>query len=190
MKGVEIMNRLKILRKEKGLSQQALAKEIGVSYRTLQNWENGVNSIKPDKAQALADYFGVSVGFLLGFGTIEEELQQSRKETISQWEKESNALLSLGFVLSDNDIDVLSHLLHNMSSRNSAHFFTLVEHNDEFITEKLESEFSAFYEKNPDYVTNTKKKYADYLHRSTDPEEIRKRDERLKLIQEFQERGG
>ncbi|MEG3311530.1 helix-turn-helix domain-containing protein [Streptococcus sp. SS-4456] len=61
------MNRLKILRKEKGLSQQALAKEIGVSYRTLQNWENGVNTIKPDKAQALADHFGVSVGYLLGY---------------------------------------------------------------------------------------------------------------------------
>ncbi|MBY5034093.1 helix-turn-helix domain-containing protein [Streptococcus gallolyticus] len=61
------MNRLKILRKEKGLSQQALAKEIGVSYRTLQNWENGVNTIKPDKSQALADHFGVSVGYLLGY---------------------------------------------------------------------------------------------------------------------------
>ncbi len=60
------MNRLKILRKEKGLSQQALAKEIGVSYRTLQNWENGVNTIKPDKAQALADHFEVSIGYLLG----------------------------------------------------------------------------------------------------------------------------
>ena len=184
------MNRLKELRQEKKLSQKEIALELQVPLRTYQRWENGESQIKPDKAQALADHFGVSVGFLLGFGTIEEELQQSRKETISQWEKESNALLSLGFVLSDNDIDVLSHLLHNMSSRNSAHFFTLVEHNDEFITEKLESEFSAFYEKNPDYVTNTKKKYADYLHRSTDPEEIRMRDERLKLIQEFQERGG
>ncbi|MGC4431299.1 helix-turn-helix transcriptional regulator, partial [Streptococcus suis] len=126
------MNRLKELRKEKKLTQEELASEIGVSKITILRWENGERQIKPDKAQALADYFGVSVGFLLGFGTIEEELQQSRKETISQWEKESNALLSLGFVLSDNDIDVLSHLLHNMSSRNSAHFFTLVEHNDEF----------------------------------------------------------
>lgn len=61
------MNRLKELRKEKSLSQQALAKEIGASYRTLQNWENGVNTIKPDKAQKLADYFGVSVGYLLGY---------------------------------------------------------------------------------------------------------------------------
>lgn len=183
------MNRLKELRQKEGTSQVKIAKLLKVNEKTVSRWENGESQIKPDKAQALADHFGVSVGFLLGFGTIEEELQQSKKETISQWEKESNALLSLGFVLSDNDIDVLSHLLHNMSSRNSAYFFTLVEHNDKLIVEKLESEFSTFYEKNPDYVTNTKKEYADYLHRSTDPEEIRKRDERLKLIQEFQEWG-
>lgn len=61
------MNRLKELRQEKRQSQKELAENIGVSYRTVQNWENGVNSIKPDKAQALADYFGVSVGYLLGY---------------------------------------------------------------------------------------------------------------------------
>lgn len=61
------MNRLKEERLKLGISQQALGKEIGASYRTIQNWENGVNQIKPDKAQALADHFGVSVGYLLGY---------------------------------------------------------------------------------------------------------------------------
>lgn len=61
------MNRLKSLRKEVGLSQGELAEEVGVSYRTIQNWENGVNQIKPDKAQLLADYFGVEVSYLLGY---------------------------------------------------------------------------------------------------------------------------
>jgi len=60
-------NRLKSLRKEVGLSQGELAEEVGVSYRTIQNWENGVNQIKPDKAQLLADYFYVDVAYLLGF---------------------------------------------------------------------------------------------------------------------------
>lgn len=67
MKGREIMNRLKELRQEKKLSQKELAKKIGVHYRTLQNWENGESQIKPDKAQALADRFEVSVGYLLGY---------------------------------------------------------------------------------------------------------------------------
>ncbi|WFA77061.1 helix-turn-helix domain-containing protein [Streptococcus suis] len=61
------MNRLKELRQEKKLSQKELAKKIGVHYRTLQNWENGESQIKPDKAQALADHFGVEVGYLLGY---------------------------------------------------------------------------------------------------------------------------
>ncbi len=61
------MNRLKELRQEKKLSQKELAENIGVHYRTLQNWENGESQIKPEKAQKLADYFGVSVGYLLGY---------------------------------------------------------------------------------------------------------------------------
>ncbi|NRG68649.1 helix-turn-helix domain-containing protein [Streptococcus suis] len=63
----EIKNRLKILRKEKGLSQVAFSKEVGIPLRTLQSWENGESQIKPDKAQALADHFGVPVGYLLGY---------------------------------------------------------------------------------------------------------------------------
>lgn len=61
------MNRLKELRKEKGLTQKGLADDIGVHFRTLQNWENGESQIKPDKAQALADYFGVTVAYFLGY---------------------------------------------------------------------------------------------------------------------------
>ncbi|CYT98234.1 helix-turn-helix transcriptional regulator [Streptococcus suis] len=61
------MNRLKELRKEKKLTQEELASEIGVSKITILRWENGERQIKPDKAQALADYFEVEVGYLLGY---------------------------------------------------------------------------------------------------------------------------
>ena len=61
------MNRLKELRQDKKLSQKELAGNIGVHYRTLQNWENGESQIKPEKAQQLADFFGVNVGYLLGY---------------------------------------------------------------------------------------------------------------------------
>lgn len=63
------MNRLKELRKEKKLTQQELADTFQVSKRTVQYWENGESQIKPDKAQKLADYFGVNVGYLLGYTT-------------------------------------------------------------------------------------------------------------------------
>ncbi|WP_422803057.1 helix-turn-helix domain-containing protein [Streptococcus sp. FT1-106] len=61
------MNRLKELRKEKGLTQKAFSKEINIPLRTLQNWENGESNIKPEKAETLAGYFGVPVEYLLGY---------------------------------------------------------------------------------------------------------------------------
>ena len=61
------MNKIKQLRKEKELTQKELAEETDISYRTLQRWENGETDIKPEKAQQLADFFGVSVGYLLGY---------------------------------------------------------------------------------------------------------------------------
>lgn len=73
------MNRLKELRQEKKLSQKELAENIRVHYRTLQNWENGESQIKPEKAQQLADYFGVSVGYLLGYSDVRFELEQIEK---------------------------------------------------------------------------------------------------------------
>ena len=73
------MNRLKELRREKKLSQKELAKKIGVHYRTLQYRESGERQIKPDKAQALADYFGVSVGYLLGYSDDRQETKSVEK---------------------------------------------------------------------------------------------------------------
>ena len=61
------MNRLKELRQEKKLSQKEIADLLEVSEKTISRWEKGENAIKSDKAQQLADYFGVSVGYLLGF---------------------------------------------------------------------------------------------------------------------------
>lgn len=76
------MNRLKELRQEKKLSQKELAKTIGVHYRTLQNWENGESQIKPDKAQQLADFFGVSIAHLLGYDDNDFE-KQIRIDTLN-----------------------------------------------------------------------------------------------------------
>lgn len=65
------MNRLKELRQKKKLTQQELADIFDVSKRTYIYWENGESQIKPDKAQQLADFFGVSVGYLLGYEVVD-----------------------------------------------------------------------------------------------------------------------
>ena len=61
------MNRLKELRKKAKISQKDFSKEREIPLRTLQSWENGESQIKPEKAQQLAEYFDVSIGYLLGY---------------------------------------------------------------------------------------------------------------------------
>lgn len=76
------MTRLKELRKEKKLTQKELAEETDIPYRTLQRWENGESQIKPEKAEKLADFFGVSVGYLLGYDDNNFE-KQIRSDTLT-----------------------------------------------------------------------------------------------------------
>ena len=73
------MNRLKELRKEKKLSQKEIAKEMSISEKTLSRWENGESQIKPEKAQQLADCFGVSVGYLLGYSDFRDTQELVKK---------------------------------------------------------------------------------------------------------------
>lgn len=61
------MNRLKKLRRVKKLSQKELADYLGVNEKTISRWENGESQIKPEKAEKLANFFGVSIAHLLGY---------------------------------------------------------------------------------------------------------------------------
>lgn len=74
------MNRLKELRKEKGDTQEVVAKAMGVTRRGYQKWENGESQIKPEKAQQLADYFKVSVGYLLGYEDLLDQIEEVDSE--------------------------------------------------------------------------------------------------------------
>ena len=73
------MNRLKELRKEKKLTQQEMAEVLGVNEKTISRWENGESTIKSDKAQALADFFGVSDSYLLGYSYKKRETNSVKK---------------------------------------------------------------------------------------------------------------
>ncbi|MBF9670802.1 helix-turn-helix domain-containing protein [Streptococcus pseudopneumoniae] len=74
------MNRIKNLREKEEISQDQLAKILGVNLRTLQRWESGETSIRTKNATQLADYFGVSVGYLLGYEMNLKEAHEKLKE--------------------------------------------------------------------------------------------------------------
>jgi len=60
--------RLKELRTDKGLSTMALGKIIGVSDMAICRWENDKTDIVGENLIKLAQYFGVTVDYLLGLG--------------------------------------------------------------------------------------------------------------------------
>jgi len=56
------------LRKEKGLTQEQLANELGISFQAVSKWENELSSPDISALPLLADLFGVSIDALFGRG--------------------------------------------------------------------------------------------------------------------------
>ncbi|WP_179211813.1 helix-turn-helix transcriptional regulator [Ligilactobacillus murinus] len=59
-------NRIRELRAEKNISQAQLASDTGVSQQSLSQYEKEGRKPKIEAWKKLADYFGVSVGYLQG----------------------------------------------------------------------------------------------------------------------------
>lgn len=62
----KMSNRLKVLRKEKGLTQADLAKVLNTNQSQYGKYENGKTNLSIENAKILAEYFGVSIPYLLG----------------------------------------------------------------------------------------------------------------------------
>lgn len=65
------MGRLQELRKQKGISMRKLAEETGVSHSKISKIESGIQKISADQAVIFADYFGVTIDYLLGLSAEE-----------------------------------------------------------------------------------------------------------------------
>lgn len=48
-----------------GVTPYKVSKETGVSQSTLSDWKRGISTPKQDKLQKIADYFGVSLEYLM-----------------------------------------------------------------------------------------------------------------------------
>ena len=60
------MNNIKILRTEKNLSQEELAKQIHVTQTMISQLEKGKKQPSREVAESLADFFEVTLDYLLG----------------------------------------------------------------------------------------------------------------------------
>ena len=61
-----MQNRIKDLREDRDLKQSDLAKATGIDQRTISNYETGKTKPDSDALIKLADFFNVSIDYLVG----------------------------------------------------------------------------------------------------------------------------
>lgn len=88
---------IKKLRLERNLTQQQLAKELGMTSSTISAYESGVRSPSIDNLCKLAAFFSTSVDYMIGYippeynsigrRVMEEQLVTSVRETVEEYMK-------------------------------------------------------------------------------------------------------
>lgn len=73
---------MKGLRKEKGITQEALAEILGVTGRTVSRWETGSNMPDLDILIQIADYYNVEIREILDGERKSEKMNKDLEETV------------------------------------------------------------------------------------------------------------
>ena len=90
MDQIKIGTFLKLLRKEKNLTQEQLAEQLGVSNRTVSRWENGNNMPDISLLSEIAEFYDVSIPELIYGERKSENMREEAKEvaeTMSDYAK-------------------------------------------------------------------------------------------------------
>ncbi|TYP56803.1 helix-turn-helix domain-containing protein [Thermosediminibacter litoriperuensis] len=108
-----IGERIKSLREERKITQQELAQYLGVSQKTISNYEKGERSPDPETLKKIADYFDVTVDYLLGRSNHrqltrkdERDIEKIIEETRQRIENTEGLMLD-GEILSQEDVDAI-----------------------------------------------------------------------------------
>ena len=71
---VKLADNIRLLRKEKGLTQKQMGEQLNIPFRTIMNWERGVREPSSQNMVALEKFFNVSGSFLRGETDIREPM--------------------------------------------------------------------------------------------------------------------
>ncbi|MCM1335738.1 MAG: helix-turn-helix domain-containing protein [Bacteroides sp.] len=103
------MEKLKELRKEKGISLKELGAEMGVAESTMSLYENGKRQPDYETLLKLAEYFGVTVDYLLrgndNFERLPEELIILNRNAKKMSPEKRKKLLEMARVMFKEDFD-------------------------------------------------------------------------------------
>ena len=117
---LSIGNKIRDLRRERGITQEQLADRIGVSFKAVSKWENGIALPDITLVPALAGYFQISIDELFTFR--QEEIRQNIDEICREACKyretdpiKSRKLLEEGLQKYPYHDTLLHHLLYVMN---------------------------------------------------------------------------
>ena len=113
---ISFSERLRALRKERGLNQTELATALNVTFGTVSIWERGVRKPEMDTIEKISDYFDVSLGYLLGSTDNRQPIEG--RET-GQWIPENDHDTMLKYMilfsqLSDESKEALKSMIRTM----------------------------------------------------------------------------
>lgn len=94
------------LMKDRGLSRYRVAKDTGIAQSTLSEWKTGKTTPKLDKIEVLANYFGVTVDYLLG-----NEEKEKAPAPMTEREQLVDDIIKFVETLSDEDLKSFHRLI-------------------------------------------------------------------------------
>ncbi|HPF78632.1 MAG TPA: helix-turn-helix transcriptional regulator [Alphaproteobacteria bacterium] len=119
-------DRLKQIRKQKGMTQEDLAAKLGVTFQQVQKYENGTNRISYGKMVEVSQFLKVSLdSFIAGYGQ-ENALSDNPQAAITGYDdsnlvtqKETDELLKVYYSLDDpklrkNLLNLVKSMAQNM----------------------------------------------------------------------------
>ncbi len=87
---MNIGNKIRELRKQRGITQEQLAESVGISFQAVSKWENNIALPDITLAPVLASYFGVSMDELFDFNLKEIECAVKKITDEAYKHRESN----------------------------------------------------------------------------------------------------
>lgn len=101
------------LLKEKDVTPYQVSKATGVAQSSLSDWKNGRSKPKYEKMLAIADYFGVSVDYLLG----NETKEKTPAETDVTFDDFTYAMYGESQDLTEEDKNILLDMARMLKKR-------------------------------------------------------------------------
>lgn len=104
MDQIKIGKFIGIKRKEKGLTQEALAEKLGISNRAISKWENGICMPDSGNIPELCNILNITIndlfsGEIVDMKNKDKKLEENMLELIKQKEEKDKQLLKLEYVI-------------------------------------------------------------------------------------------